>query len=402
MTANDSLGGRRRPRTAEWNRGVELRVARELAALPRHGPGILVLRCVPRCALSLVGAALIVGAGAGLPSAASAQGEADANMQEARQAFESARQLEASGQLAEACARYAESQRRYSWAVTLLNLGNCFESGNAPGGLIEAVRAFERAVAEADAISEPALREPVRAEAGRRLDAARERVPTLVLRRSPTEGARVLLDGAEVGQFGVGLPMNPGPHQLDLSAPGKLAQGREFVLIERRELEIALPELVDAPAAVAAPSTLPVQSAPAATAADTRRFGDLPFLLGGASAALGAAWLFTGLTSRSSDAEARRLRDRCSDEGCDGEVRAQVLEARERARDKARNYARLTDYVVIPAFAATFGTGLVLWWLDGFATSDPSTRPSALRQALGATRAECSRDSCQWQYSGEF
>jgi hypothetical protein len=314
------------------------------------------------------------------------------DMLEAERAFQSARRLLADNRHDEACDQFARSQALYSSAVTLLNLGNCFESGGSSGGLLEAVRSFEQALVEADTISDPGLREPLRGEAQRRLAGVRERVPHLILRRSPTATARVVLDGSTLERFGSALPMNPGPHLLELSAPGKVSQVRPFVLSERRELEIALPELADAPIPAAGPRAIDAQPVPTAS----RRFGDLPFWLGGASLALGASWLFTGLSSRSSDAEFTRLHDSCAP-GCDDATRTRMAEAKEKARD----YARVTDYAVIPAFAATLGSGLVLWSLDGFATSELPSRSSA-SDAPRTLGAECSHDGCRWTYAGSF
>jgi hypothetical protein len=315
----------------------------------------------------------------------------------AQAAFEEGRALLADGQFRPACERFAESQRRYSSSVTLLNLGNCHEQGHLDGGLLAALAACEQALVEADQVFETEPRERIREEATRRAERLRARVPRVLFRPSPTAGARVRLDDVPLERLEAALPMNPGQHQVEIAATGKKTHRLVVDLAEGILLHVALPELVDVPSPLRVePEVQPAEvrhdEAARAGAPAQRRFGQAPLWLGGAAAALGGVWLFTGLKSSESDAEYGRLLDRCAATPCTGSSLAQVEDAHERARA----YAIATDYVVIPAFTVALGSALVLWWLDDFQLG----RGADTAQAR--VRTSCSTRACSVAYAARF
>ena len=84
----------------------------------------------------------------------------------------------------------------------------------------------------------------VEAEANRRREALAPRIPTLVLALDSTPpGASVCVDGVELGApaFAGPLPLDPGLHVVDGTAPGYKPFRASFILVEgqRRTLEPA-------------------------------------------------------------------------------------------------------------------------------------------------------------------
>jgi hypothetical protein len=315
---------------------------------------------------------------------------------EAERAFQLGRRLLAEGRMLDACRSFLHSQSRYSSAVTLLNLGDCFERGGLEGGLLAALGTFQRALTEAARLTEPELLEGVRDECNRRIGDLEARIPSLIVRRTPTEAAAVLLNDTPIEQFDQPLPLNPGHYRLRVEAPLKQSHAQDFDLSERAKVYIALPALVDVVQAPIAPIAPGAEALAPGVGSKPRRFGDLPLWLGGATAVLGGAWLFTGLSAYASNNEYDSLLDQCTAEACTDTTRASLSEA----RSKSESLAIATDYVVIPAFAMTLGTGLVLWWMDDFATSDAEA--AASHHVPGGLRADCFEQGCMVTARGRF
>ncbi len=132
--------------------------------------------------------------------------------------FNDAQKLVAAGDYASACPKFLEVKKTLPTAGLSLNLGDCLEH---EGKLASAWAEFEAAGRKAQ-ITHDADRE---AEAQRRAQAIegklskltinvgqRERLPGLVVRR----------DGADIGesQYGTAVPVDPGSHTIEVSAPG--------------------------------------------------------------------------------------------------------------------------------------------------------------------------------------
>jgi hypothetical protein len=280
-------------------------------------------------------------AAAAKPSAAMGPPVPDAEVMAANRAFELGRLALARGLFGEACRRFDESRSHFPSPVTLLNLGDCYERGDLEGGLPAALETFERARLEAEQVVPEATRKLVTEEAERRATAIRARLTQLNL----TDG---------------------------------------------RELQAALPEPVgESTAAPAAPRPLQATQAPRSP-----RFGSLPLWLGGASVALGGAWLYTGLMASAKNSNYTALRERCQLEGCD-QVTWKEAGAAQRS---AKTYAVVTDYALIPAFGVTLGAAIALWLLNDSAIS-PGHESA---HTTGAAQLDCSPNGCWLSYANRF
>ena len=225
--------------------------------------GVLV-RLAPLTHLTLATFATLAFAMA--PAVAHAQSASD--QAAATALFKQGRDLMAAGKYAEACPKLAESQRLDPGAGTLLNLATCYEKN---GQLASAWTTYQDAASAAQKAGE-----------GDRVKAARAKVaalepalPTLTI-TVPAAADRpdleVRRDGALVGRaaWGAPIPVDPGPHPLDASAPGKAPwHGQAMVGGAGAKVSIEVPPLADAatppapaPAAVAPmPATAPAAAA---------------------------------------------------------------------------------------------------------------------------------------------
>jgi hypothetical protein len=133
--------------------------------------------------------------------------------------FEQARALVLEGKLAEACPKFEESQRLDPASGTLINLGDCYER---QGRTASAWSAYLEAAASALA-SGNLEREKV---ARQRAEALRPTLPriTITVAEADVQGLEVQRDGRLVGapQWGVEVPVDPGPHTIEARAPGRV------------------------------------------------------------------------------------------------------------------------------------------------------------------------------------
>jgi len=129
--------------------------------------------------------------------------------------FDSARAAMAKGALDEACEKFRESDQLDPAPGTELNLADCEEKRGRLASAWVLFRTVEEKLAENDE------RLPV---AHARAQALQPRVPKLMLSLSPDapKNCRVKDGAVDFGSaaFGVPLPLEPGPHELVVSAPG--------------------------------------------------------------------------------------------------------------------------------------------------------------------------------------
>ncbi len=139
-------------------------------------------------------------------------------------AYDEAQKLMAEGKIGEACPKYAESQRLDPQLGTLFHLADCLEKN---GQTASAWASFREAVDIAKKLGDP------RKELGERHIAAL--VPKLSrLQINVAEGAEIHVerDAVTVGKalFGAPVPMDPGPHTITASAPGKRTWTSKIVI----------------------------------------------------------------------------------------------------------------------------------------------------------------------------
>lgn len=140
----------------------------------------------------------------------------------------------AAGNFEIACARFRDSDRLDPAVGTRFNLADCEERR---GRVATAWSLFRGVVSELGAEDD---RKPI---AEQRAAALLARLPYVTLLRTneTPPGARVRLDGVELGEgsFGVPLPMDPGAHELVLMADGK-QERRVFSLAETQRSDVPL------------------------------------------------------------------------------------------------------------------------------------------------------------------
>jgi hypothetical protein len=136
-----------------------------------------------------------------------------------------------------------ESQRLDPGGGTLLNLAICHEK---QGKLATAHAEYSAALSLALASNRPDRQKTAR-EA---LSALGPRLPRLrLIVVDPPEGLVVSLDGSPLPRaaWAIPMPLDPGPHSLVASAPGKLAATVATELREGQATEVTLPALAPAP-----------------------------------------------------------------------------------------------------------------------------------------------------------
>jgi hypothetical protein len=286
-----------------------------------------------------------------------------------------ARRLFDEGKSAEEAARWREAADKFRQAAAIkdtpgirFHLARCEEER---GAFVEALVEYDRARELLDG----GVKAP---DVERLLPEARERVRAkvaLVTLRLPngTQSANVLLDGKPVSAtvLGVPLPLNPGRHRLQASAPGRAAYDKELQLAtgEVREVALELPPSAMAPAPAAPAAARPRGEATSGvdTSVPTRTI----VLVGEGS--LFAAALGTGIVFSVAKGSAQDRVERATDQ-----VLAQVggsdqagtacsmplagcaeLEQARQDRDQAGALA-LAGFVAAGVSAAAFG---LTWWL---------------------------------------
>ncbi|MEO7111379.1 MAG: hypothetical protein ABI183_13155, partial [Polyangiaceae bacterium] len=166
--------------------------------------------------------------------------------------FDQARGLMQAGKFAEACAKFAESDKLSPGPGTLLNLGGCYEKN---GQTASAWATY----ADASSAADKANRKDWATKAKARMAALQPDLSKLsiaVPATSQVDGLEVKRDGVVVGasSYGVPIPVDPGPHVIDATAPGhKKWSNVVQVGAKKDQVAITLPPLeIDSAAVVVA------------------------------------------------------------------------------------------------------------------------------------------------------
>ena len=192
---------------------------------------------------------------------ASARAQSAADKAAAQALFDDARKLASSGDWSAACPKYAESNRLDPGIGVKLYLAECYEK---VGKTASAWAMFGEAEEYARRAGNP--RASVAHQRAERL--APRIVQIVVAVALPSAGIVVRRDGEEVGaaQWGVPVPINPGPHVIGASAPGKASLS---IHVDAKEgagtVRVEVPALADEPsepattaqASAAVPPSLP-------------------------------------------------------------------------------------------------------------------------------------------------
>jgi hypothetical protein len=196
---------------------------------------------------------------------------------------------------------------------------------------------------------------------GKRLEELEPRVPRLTVQVVPADaGATVTLDDwiLPPSMLGAPTPVDPGPHRVVASAPGRASARATLELREHdvTSIDLALPEAPPAPASAHAPTPTPVPAPARAPAASNPHLAALWFT-GGAIALAGAgaaAFVLAGSAAGSGAQQCATQTTPC---------------------DSAKNTVRAWDFAAAGAWlgAAALGAyAVVLWTRPG-----PAPRPAA-------------------------
>lgn len=166
----------------------------------------------------------------------------------AQSLFDEGRKLMSEKKYAEACPRLERSYKLDPAAGTLLNVAVCHE---AVGKTATAWNEFRDSVA----IAKRENRNDRLAFAQKHIDALKGRICTITVNQAGHEaGLEWRIDGIKVGteSLGIALPIDPGSHTVEATAPGKIAWKTTVELQKDGETKS-----VEIPALAAAPTPKP-------------------------------------------------------------------------------------------------------------------------------------------------
>lgn len=184
--------------------------------------------------------------------------------------FNDAKQLVAEGKFAEACPKFAESQRLDAGIGTMLYLADCYEkNGQTASAWIE----FREAASAAKAVGQTDREKKARDRASA-LEPKLSRLTVGVTPGAEVTGLELKRDGEVIGKplWGTAVPLDPGEHLIEASAPGKKSWQTRVQLPPEAPapLVVQAPALEDAPkdpappaGAPTGPTTAPIDQPPA-------------------------------------------------------------------------------------------------------------------------------------------
>ncbi|MCB9584462.1 MAG: hypothetical protein H6718_03650 [Polyangiaceae bacterium] len=145
-----------------------------------------------------------------------------------------------------ACRSLEESQRLDPGVGTLLYLAECYEQS---GKTASAWATFREAAAFATK-SNDAKREKIARGRAERLEAKLAKLVVEVPESVRVDGMQISRDGDEVNSalWGTAIPVDPGVHQISVTAPGKRDYKAEVQVPANGNVTFAVPPLEDAPA----------------------------------------------------------------------------------------------------------------------------------------------------------
>lgn len=192
---------------------------------------------------------------AGLPSLARADSTL-ADKAAAQSLFDEGRRLMTEGKFAQACPKLAESEKLDPGVGTQFNLADCYEklgqTASAWAGFLEAV-STAKSMGQVD-------REKVARDRAAALFPRLSKLTIVSPGAEGVAGLEIKRDGAVVGRalWGTAIPVDPGAHVLEATAPGKKAwQGTTQVVGEKANVVATIPALEDAPPGAAVTSVAP-------------------------------------------------------------------------------------------------------------------------------------------------
>ncbi|WP_394841626.1 PEGA domain-containing protein [Pendulispora brunnea] len=293
--------------------------------------------------------------------------------------YREGQRLMAAGDVHNACIKFAESQRLEPATGTLINLAGCHEKeGKTASAWAEYVEATATAARSGQRDREKYAKE--------RAEALEKKLRTLVVAAATApQGTEVKLDGLPFGSGAIGtpLPVDPGEHEVTVSAP------RKKTWTQRVNLEpgpgttrLDVPPFEDMPAEKPAVAAAP-QSQETATSNDVdleavrtaRQKRTIGLVVGGAGVLALGAGVFFGLRAKAFDDKSGREHDSAVRYGAQGDIAN--TDVQNKAATDDYNSAKTSQTIAIVSGAAgavALGVGIYL-----FATSKEPRPSSAAR-----------------------
>jgi serine/threonine-protein kinase len=270
--------------------------------------------------------------------------------------FDEGRKLMSQQKYAEACPKLAQSEHLAPSGGTLINLAECYER---IGKTASAWAAWKDAAARANAVGKSSVEKTAVARSNA-LEPSLARLTIAVARESDVPGIQVKRDGVPVvrDEFGSALPVDPGSHVVEATAPGKKAWSASVDVAAKQtdaRVTISLADDVSAspapPAAIVAPTatnSAVVSPRPEANGGSSQK--TIAIVVGGAGVVVLGVGAVFGLEAKSQNDQALqncRTPTLCSQKGLS-------------LTDDARNSATIAD-VAFGVGAAAVAAGAVLW-----------------------------------------
>jgi hypothetical protein len=174
------------------------------------------------------------------PCVAFAQGAS--SQAEAQALFDAGRKLMDQGRFGEACPKLEASQKLDPGAGTLMNLASCYEkNGQTASAWVT--------YTDAATASSSSGHADWAAKANAKAAGLQPHLAKVTLTMpSPPEGVTIKRDGKPVAYASLGteLPMDPGDHTLEVSAPGKTTWTSQFRVRAESPMSVTIPDLANA------------------------------------------------------------------------------------------------------------------------------------------------------------
>ena len=208
----------------------------------------------------MVSMSFVAGFSTLLAASGVAQAQGAPSKAAAQALFEEGRRLMTAGSLTEACPKFAESQKLDPGAGTLINLAACYEKN---GQTASAWVTYTDAATAAEKSNRKDWAKSATDKAAA-LQPNLSKLSIVVPSTSQATGLEIKRDGTSVGagELGLAIPVDPGPHVIEASAPNKRKWTNTVQVGKSKDqVAITVPPLEDEPGAVAAaPAPKPVDT----------------------------------------------------------------------------------------------------------------------------------------------
>jgi hypothetical protein len=288
--------------------------------------------------------------------------------------FREGRALMAAGNVAQACGKFAESQRLDPAPGTLVNLAICHEKeGKTASAWAEFNEVAER---PGDDKARAAFARTRASELEKKL--VRLRIVITAPERRSTVTITVDRRVQGPSAWGTALPLDPGEHEVEATAPGR-KPWRQTVRLDKDHalVEVGVPELEPEAPAAAAPVATPAPVAVTAPPPEAPRGGSariIGWTLTGVGAVLVAGGAYFGVRTLQKKSDADAL---CPQNKCAGDRRVAKLD------DEAQTSSVLSTIGVGVGLAAIAG-GLYMV-LSSSSGSHVALVPNVNPRTAGAT-----------------